>query len=278
MIEQGRAEKFRETSFMERVAVGVGSMLPRALRRPAADAFARVVERIQPGGLVAHLPHGERVHLLARHRYLAWNPDEYEAFRADIRPGDTILDIGANIGAYTVLFAHWTGASGRVVAFEPAPEPRRALQQMLEANAVAGRVTVMEEAVTAGTGTAPFHANGSDGANRVLTADRPGSISVGTTTVDAFCQRMHVSPAFMKIDVEGAELDVLRGARRTIAASPRLRVYVEMHPRLWPEFNITHADVEAELQSQGLRAERLDGDPDLWNLEGVCLRVVRCAS
>ena len=278
MMEQGRGEKYRHQSFLERVAVGVGSMLPRALRQPAAHVYARYVERLQPGRLVAQLPHGERVHLLARHRYLAWNPDEYEAFRADIHAGDAILDVGANIGAYTVLFAQWTGASGRVFAFEPAPEPRHALQQMLEANGVAGRVTVLGDAVTARSGTSAFHADGSDGANRVLAADRPGSISIMTTTIDAFCRRMNVLPAFIKIDVEGAELDALRGARRTMAASPRPRLYVEMHPRLWPEFNITQADVEAELHSQGLRAERLDGHPDLWNLEGVCLRVVRCAS
>ena len=278
MIERGLGEKFRSPSFIERVAVGVGALLPGALRRPAAHAYARLVQRIHPGQLVAQLPHGERVQLLARHRYLAWNPHEYEAFRADIRPGDVVLDLGANVGAYSVLFAQWTGPTGRVFAFEPAPEARNALIEMLQLNGIADRVTVAADAVTGHRGRGMFCVNGSDGANRLLTGEGPGSVAVNTTSVDEFCRQMSVSPSFIKVDVEGSELAVLQGARRTIASNPGLRLYIEMHPQLWPELGITPADVEAELHAQGLRAERLDGRPDLWSLEGVCLRVTRCVS
>jgi FkbM family methyltransferase len=278
MIEQGRGERFRSPSFIERVAVGVGALLPRGLRGPASEAYARFVERVHAGHLVAALPHGERVQLLPRHRYLAWNPLEYEAFRADVHPGDVVLDLGANVGAYSVLFATWSGPAGRVFAFEPAPDARRALIQMVQLNAVAHQVTVVPDAVTAFSGRATFWVNGSDGANRLLTDERPGSLAVTTTTVDEFCQRMNIVPAFIKVDVEGAELDVLRGARQTIASAPGVRLYIEMHPRLWAEYNITRADLEAELRTQNLRVERLDGHPDPWSLEGVCLRVIRCVS
>ena len=278
MMEQGRGENFRTPSFIERVAVGVGALLPQAVRGPASLAYARLLERVQPRRLVAHLPAGERVRLTATSRHLAWNRYEYDAFRADIKHGDVVLDLGANIGAYSVLFARWTGNAGRVFAFEPAPESRRALLGILQANGLADRVSVLPSAVSAASGQGSFQANGNDGANRLVDRDHPGSLLVETTTVDEFCRRMQLVPAFMKVDVEGAELAVLRGARGTIASTPHLKLYVEMHPRLWPEFNITQADVEGELRSQGLRAERLDGSADLWNLEGVCLRLVRCAS
>ena len=278
MMEQGRAENFRSPSFIERVVAGVGGLLPRAVRGHASLAYARFLERVQPGRLVAQLPAGERVRVTAKHRYLAWNRYEYDAFRADIKPGDVVLDLGANIGAYSVLFARWTGDAGHVFAFEPAPESRRALIDMLEANGVADRVSVLPSAISASSGRASFRANGSDGGNRLIDGDRAGSHTVETTTVDEFCRQMQLVPAFMKVDVEGAELAVLRGARRTIASTPDLKVYVEMHPRLWPELNVTQADVEGELRSQNLRAERLDGSADLWSLEGVCLRLVRCAS
>lgn len=277
-MQQGRGERFRQPTLFERMAVGVGARLPQVLRTPASRAYARFVSRLQQGRLVAELPHGEHIHLLARHRYLSWNREEYEAFRAEIRPGDTVLDVGANLGAYTVLFARWTGPSGRVFAFEPAPVPRQALQEMLDVNGVARCVTVLDTAVSSRHGTALFHAEAASGANRLIREQGPDAIVVNTITIDQFCEQSGVTPRLIKIDVEGAELHVLRGARQTIASTPDLRLYVEIHPRLWPELGLTPADLERELTGQGLRAERLDRNPDTWNIEGVCLRLVRCAS
>ena len=70
--------------------------------------------------------------LSARYRQLAWNPEEYAAFRAAVAPGATVLDVGANIGAYTLLFAHWAAESGRVVAFEPAQASVAGLRRQLQ--------------------------------------------------------------------------------------------------------------------------------------------------
>ena len=72
---------------------------------------------------------------------------------------------------------------------------------------------------------------------------------------------------------------MLRGARATIAAGgSALKLYVEMHPRLWRDFSVMRAEIEAELAHQGLRARRLDGDLAIWNIEGVCLQLEKCGS
>jgi FkbM family methyltransferase len=277
VIEQGHGERFRKPSLLDRATAGVGALLPPRMRRPAAALYARLLDRVWTSALVAELPFGERVRLPAHHRYLSWNREEYAAFRADLHAGDVVLDIGANVGAYAVLFAGWVGPRGRVFAFEPAAETRRVLGELIGLNGVGDRVTVVDAAVSGAEGTAPFAAHGSDGSNRLVSHALAGSVQVTTTTIDAFCERQNLSPSLIKIDVEGAELDVLKGARRTIARLPRMRLYVEMHPRIWNEIGLTPADVEAELTRQGLRAERLDGRPELWSLEGVCLRLVRCA-
>jgi len=192
-----------------------------------------------------------------------------------------VLDVGANLGAYALLFGFWTRPGGHVFAFEPAPVPCAGLISHVALNGLRDRVTVVPQAVTAGEGTVEFLADGIDGGNRVTAAAdgeaaKPGRIQVTTTSIDAFCRLRNIVPQFIKIDAEGAELDVLRGARDTIRrASGALRLYVEMHPHLWSAFDTSRAEIEAELATQGLVAERIDGDADVWGLEGVCLRLKR---
>jgi hypothetical protein len=128
-------------------------------------------------------------------------------------------------------------------------------------------------------GTVRFRASGPQGDNRIMKGDRadaPDRIDVPTTSIDAFCRARDLRPQFIKVDVEGAELDVLRGARETIAAATSLDLYIEMHPHLWPAFGTSQAEIEEELARQHLRPERLDGRPDVWSIEGVCLRMTRC--
>ena len=78
----------------------------------------------------------------------------------------------------------------------------------------------------------------------------------------------------IKIDVEGAELDVLRGARQTLA-QPGLDVFVEFHPSIWAARGITRDAIAAELAIQGLRPEPLDPSIDIWNTEGISVRLRR---
>lgn len=279
MTHQGHGEAYRRPSRAERLAAWVGRLVPAHARRHASRVYARLLARTGAGALTATLPYGEAVHLLPEYRNITWNPEEYEAFRADIGAGDTVVDVGANIGAYSVLFAQWVGPSGRVIAFEPAPEPYGALRQLIDHNGLTTRVTALQQAVSSQLGTAAFSAAGASGANRLVGAEGPATVVVETTTIDAVCSRRQLRPRLIKIDAEGAELDVLRGARETIAAGgSELRLYLEIHPQLWPHFGASREAIEAELASQQLRVERLDGDPDVWNIEGVCLRAVKCAS
>lgn len=142
-------------------------------------------------------------------------PGEADLFKQAIQPASCVLDIGANIGAHTVLFAQLAGERGRVIAFEP----QRIMHQLLVANAVANGLMNIE-AKLAAAGSAPgtilvppinYGVTANFGSLSLGTWDRGESIPV--ETIDSlnltFCH-------FVKVDVEGMEVEALQGARATI--------------------------------------------------------------
>ena len=275
------ANSFRTKTLAERIAgivPGGGPFTP--VRRAFRPLFERLLGR-RRGGLRSVLPGGEVLLVAPAFRHVTWNCDEYEAFRAAVRPGDAILEAGSNVGAYTMLFARWAGESGHVYAFEPDPMALRGLQQHLALNGLGDRVTAVAAAIADdGARRLRFVRFESSGISRM--AGDHEEVQPGTTvedvpawSIDRFCRTRGIAPAVIKIDVEGAELAALRGARATIAAAgTRLQLFVEMHPQLWPGLGIAAADIERECAAQGLRAERLDGGMnDVWTAEGVCLRL-----
>lgn len=275
----GRAERFRRGSWLERSVDRL-----RGARRVPAPAVLRhlheaVLDRLPGDHLVSVLPGGERVRLSAHHRSLSWNPEEYRAFHAVIRPRAIVLDVGANVGAYTLLFAQWAGRSGRVFAFEPSPSASRSLRRHLALNS-AGNVEVIDAAVCDRQGTAALYDDGCPGRSSLIgSAEHHRAVTVRTTTIDSFCAERSLTPDVVKIDVEGAELEVLRGARRTLAAEKTV-AFVEFHPSVWRSRNLDASDLARELAMQGFEPEPLDAQFDAWSTEGVCVRLGRrsCAS
>ena len=186
------------------------------------------------------------------------------------------LDVGANVGAYAVLLGQWIGASGQVYAFEPSQRAFDGLVRHIALNAQADVVRPVPVAVSDRDGTGALIVAGTAGESRLAgTAETEGVIRVPMVTIDSFCARESVQPSFIKIDVEGAELAVLRGARETIRrGGDRLALFVELHPSIWTLSGETRADFELELDRQGLALEPLTSD-DPWEVEGMVVRLVR---
>jgi FkbM family methyltransferase len=249
------------------------------LRRILRAGFRRALRIATRGGPRSVLPHGEVVRMAPEYRYVTWNPMEYEAFRGILRPGDVALDVGANVGAYTLLFGFWVGERGRVLAFEPAPEAFAGLQRHLILNGLDHLVQAVQAAVADRVGEASFVSDGFQGTNHLTGQNKSeGSelIRVRTITIDAICAEYRLRPRLIKIDVEGAEVDVLRGARATIAAmEPNAGIFVEMHPAAWRAKGQSPEVMHAELAAQGLRAIPLRETHDPWAVEGECMRLER---
>ena len=154
-----------------------------------------------------------------------FEPNEFCFLGQILKPGMTVLDVGANEGLYTLFSARRVGPAGRVVAFEPSSRERRKLEHNVARNRL-GNVTIVPCAVGSSEGTAALQiASGVHSGHNTLGAlvydDAPaaGVEHVPVERLDTLIERLGVVTVdVIKIDVEGAELHVLEGARRTLAA------------------------------------------------------------
>jgi FkbM family methyltransferase len=158
-----------------------------------------------------------------------------EVFEWTLQPGMVAVDVGAYLGYFTLLAARGVGPEGRVVAFEPHPDSRRALRENLAGNGVADRVVLVGKAIAATPGTRSFFLDAADESESGL--DRAGD---GARVIRVDCARGDDVLAehevldgrqvgLVKIDVEGRELDVLESLRATLTAS-RPTLFVECNP------------------------------------------------
>jgi FkbM family methyltransferase len=281
-------QSFRRRSFAERVITTMAAVptgrVGRRIKRTLRPLYHNVLAR--SGNFEAVLPRGERVIVAPDHRHMTWNREEYEAFRSATPRGGIVLDVGANVGAYALLFAQWVGEGGRVYAFEPDPLAQQGLRTHIALNTLESRVTPIDCAIADRQGRARLAVFDAPGISRLSVDDDPGrtdAVEVGVTSIDEFCAERHLRPDVIKLDVEGAELPALRGASRTIAAlGSDLQLFVEMHPKLWPSMGHSGEQLIRECEIQRLIPERLDGGTsNVWAIEGVCLRLrpaERCES
>jgi FkbM family methyltransferase len=149
-----------------------------------------------------------------------------------ISPGDVVFDCGSHQGMTTVLFSKWVGESGKVVAFEALPENYEVLKRNLELNG-ATNVEAVHAAVGSEKGTATLDVR--PNAN-VSTGDF--GMTVPMICLDEYADRR---PNLLKIDVEGYEAELLKGARKIMATRPK--VILELHTKSLPEFGTSVAEI-----------------------------------
>lgn len=192
--------------------------------------------------------------------YKAWSD---RAARAQLRRlvgnGMTVLDVGANVGVYTRLLSRAVGPGGTVIAFEPSGENHRRLLQLTRG---LGNVTVVRAAVGEATGTAQLYVS------KDLNVDhRTYDAGTGSEVQEVDIVRLddRIAPGtridFMKIDVQGYELQVLRGALRVLRENPQLRLFMEFWPHGLRQAGTGPRELLDFLHRLDLSACRIDGSP-----------------
>lgn len=187
--------------------------------------------------------------------YNRMETEQTAAMLNEIRPGGTFFDVGANIGYYSILASRLVGPKGKVVSFEPLLRNLSYLQRHVELNQAAN-VRILPFAVS-NQNTILSFSTGENSAMGHIDREGSGEVLVQAVTLDEIADRLGLLPDIIKMDVEGAEMDVFRGAER-IMKEGRPTIFLSTHSaRL-------RTDCLALLKNLGYAIEPLVGteDPD----------------
>ena len=150
-----------------------------------------------------------------------------------LREGDVVLECGAHHGCTTAVLSHWVGDKGKVVAFEPVPKNCDIIRRQIELNNLTN-IVLESKAVGAAIGKTTI--TGSSNSS-IVSSSKPG-IQVELTCLDQYA---HLNPSLLKIDVEGFEVEVLRGASKVLSKRPKLAI--EIHTDALGRYNSSVEDV-----------------------------------
>ncbi|WP_440764033.1 FkbM family methyltransferase [Natronorubrum sp. DTA7] len=178
----------------------------------------------------------------------------------ELQSDDVFYDIGANVGVYSCLAGAVT-TEGKVVAFEPHPENVRALTDNIDRNGV--DATILETALSDESDTLVLSEDGSEagrGEHQLTDGTHDDGIQIDVQTLDEMClERDFPKPNVLKIDVEGAEWNVIKGGLRTLSADDCRLIYCEIHPDAIETFGGSYDDIVDSLAECGFTVEATYG-------------------
>lgn len=192
-----------------------------------------------------------------------YEPFETEVFRNSVKPGMTVIDIGANIGYYTVIAASKTAPGGNVIAFEPEPNNYKFLTKTLQKNNF-DNVHTHQLAIADKSGILSLNLFESNKGRHSLVMDYQDSrelskkIDIQATDLDSFLAEHHIDKVdIIKMDIEGAESLALRGMQKTLKAM-RGTLFLEITPNLITKIGDNTISLLAELRALGFTLYDID--------------------
>ena len=183
-----------------------------------------------------------------------WEPEVTEFASSLVRPGMVVVDVGAHVGYYTMLFAKLVGEDGHVFAFEPIPAVSRCLERNTRMNGFTN-VTVFSTALMDVDGSSPIGRRG-----KLIQVDAASLKDpiVETRVFDQWREPWGIDTVdLVKIDVEGAEMNVLLGMDNCIRDS-KPGLLIEVHPQGVGGFGYSVSDLHEFLSARGYQVQVID--------------------
>lgn len=159
-----------------------------------------------------------------------WEVETTRWFKQLAKKGDVIVDIGANMGYYTLLASKIVGDSGKVYAFEPDPTNYSVLCKNVALNEIKNAITI-QKAVSDKNGSMTLYLDGKDiGAHTLYKNGKARkSVVVDSITLDEYFKGKEYPINIIKMDIEGAEMAAMRGMGKIIKLNDDLKIFMEFH-------------------------------------------------
>lgn len=187
-----------------------------------------------------------------------WEPLETSVFLEHVKNGNTIVDVGANIGYYTVLGAQAVGTSGRVYAFEPDPTSFGFLRRNVKANGYKN-VVLEQKALTNKPGTLRLYLSTSNmGDHRIYPTGDRAYVDVEGVRLDDYLEGLQSDVDFIKIDTQGAEVVILEGMKKTLERNRNVKLAIEFWPRGLEGFGHKASQLLEILEGHGFTFKDID--------------------
>jgi FkbM family methyltransferase len=236
-----------------------------------ADVFARIRPPVisagadilvaEVAGMIVGVP-GNEWRMAAYHAFRGvMEPGLTKYFCTLVKPGTVVVDVGANVGIYTLLAAKLLEGTGKIYSFEPTPRIYEILRDNVQVNSFLelGIVQLHQVAVTDRSGKARLSIFNNDSGHNTLFRDGKADdeIDVATTSLDeilATQERVDI----VKIDAEGAEPLIVRGMQQVIKRNPKIRILLEFAPVHLKRAGSSPLEVLDEFASFGFDIRRID--------------------
>jgi FkbM family methyltransferase len=261
---------------LQRALFTVGTWRPIEIASRIYGRFHRPCTYVGDHTLLTQTVFGHLIHLDTRDTSLLpslvaygyWETGVTRALLRVVRPGQRVIEVGANVGYYTLLFAARVGPQGSVTAFDANPRAVELLRRTLAANGLALAARVVPMAVTDRPGRVTLHrlarqqgsssiyAFGPD--DLAIWDDQATPLDVEATSLDAFFGGDAPPVDLVKIDAEGAEPAILAGMQRLLARSPHVRLVMELIPASLRRAGHDPRAFLASLERLGFRLRTID--------------------
>lgn len=214
-------------------------------------------------------PWARRAFVASYSLYKSWiEAGPIDRLKDFVTPGSLVIDVGANIGFFTLKFANWVGSDGQVIAIEPDAENLTTLVQKAKRARLETRIEFCYAAASDKSGFVSFERNELHPGDHRIALGATGATTVTTITLDELALSSERQVSLIKIDVQGAELLVLAGGKHLLRER-RPALFVEVDDRALRHYGGSALELISWIEAVGYRIYQLAdrGPPRHWPRE-----------